>query len=257
MKTVILAGGLGTRITSVSEDLPKCLIEIGDMPIVQHIMYTYSYYGYNDFILCGGYKIKEVKKYFQDYHIMRNDVRYDLSNGQYETLNKANSKQIISVINTGFKNQTGSRLKQIRKFIDDKFFLTYCDALCDIDINKLLEYHNNSKKICTMSSVRIENKFGVLSFDENNNFKSFTEKPIENNSWINAGYFVCEKEIFDYIPEGDDTQFEKESIQNLIRDNQLNIFKHEGFWKCMDTKKDYLELQEMWENDAVWRKNEK
>lgn len=257
MKTVILAGGLGTRITSVSEDLPKCLIEIGGIPIVQHIMYTYSFHGHNDFILCGGHKIKEVKKYFLDYHIMQNDVRYDLSNGQYEILNKNNSKQIVSVINTGLRNNTGSRLKQIRKFIDDKFFLTYCDALCDIDINKLLDYHNNSQKICTMSCVRIQNKFGVLTFDENNNLKSFTEKPIENNSWINAGYFVCEKEIFDYIPEGDDIQFEKEPIQNLIKNDQLNIFKHEDFWKCMDTKKDYLELQEMWENNPVWIKNEK
>lgn len=253
MKTVILAGGLGTRMSSETENLPKPMIEIGNHPILWHIMQTYTYYGHNEFIICGGYKIEKIKRYFYEYHLMHHDVTFDLD-GNYEAIDPTHNNQKVSVINTGQDDQTGSRLKQVKRFIDDKFFMTYGDGLSDIDIGDLLKNHNDSKKICTMSSVKIQNKFGVLVFSENDTIKEFQEKPVDNNNWINAGYFVCEKEIFDYIPEGEDVQFEKEPLQNLIKDNQLNIFKHEGFWKCMDTKKDLLDLQKMWVDDPKWKK---
>jgi glucose-1-phosphate cytidylyltransferase len=241
-------------MSSATENLPKPMVKIGDHPIIWHIMQTYSYYNYSNFIICGGYKIKKIKKYFKDYHLFQHNIKFYPTSGRYDILEpKNNDKWSVSVINTGLKSQTGFRLKQISNFVEGKFFLTYGDGLCDINIENLLKNHNNSKKICTMSSVRIQNKFGVLDFDDDNNLKEFNEKPTSNNSWINAGYFVCEKEIFDYIPEGNNIQFEKEPIQNLIKDNQLNIFKHDGFWKCMDTKKDYLELQEMWLNNPKWK----
>ena len=252
MKTVILAGGLGTRMSSKTENLPKPMIEIGNHPILWHIMQTYTYYGYNEFIICGGYKIEKIKRYFYEYHLMHHDVTFDL-NGNYEAINPTHNNQKVSVIDTGQDDQTGSRLKQVKRFIDGRFFMTYGDGLSDINLQELLTYHTESRKICTMSAVKAQNKFGVLVFDDNDNIKEFKEKPISNNNWINAGYFVCEKEIFDYIPEGKDIQFEKEPLQKLIQDNQLNIYKHDGFWKCMDTKKDYEELNCMWLNTPKWR----
>lgn len=250
MKTIILAGGLGTRLSSKTSRIPKPLIRVGGHPILWHLMKIYSHYGYSDFIICGGYKVNQIKKYFANYYLNHYDIKYDFQNNNIEYLKKEEHPWNVSVIDTGLYSGTGSRIRKIKKQIHDTFLLTYGDGLSNININNLIEDHKRSKKICTMSTILPSSKFGVISFE--NEKTSFSEKPISNN-WINAGFFVCEPQIFDYIPEEDDCLWERTPLQNLFNDDQVNVYKHNGFWHCMDTPKDHLVLNEMWKNNPEWR----
>ena len=240
MKVVILAGGKGTRITEESQFRPKPMIEIVGKPILWHIMKEYSNYGFNDFVICAGYKQHMIKQWFADYFLRCSDVTFDYSEGKnvmqiHET---AIEPWKITVCDTGYDTMTGGRVKRIQKYVgDEPFMLTYGDGVCDVDIQKLVEFHKNHGKIATLTAVVIDQQKGVLDIAENNSVRSFREKSLSDGAMINAGYMVLQPEIFNYI-EGDNTVFEKAPIENLAKDGQLNAYVHDGFWKCMDTKRD-------------------
>lgn len=233
MKVVILAGGLGTRLAEETGVRPKPMVEIGGKPILCHIMKIYSHYGFNDFIICGGYKQEIIESYFMNNYFP----------GEWK----------IKLTDTGDSTMTGGRIKRIQQYINNEpFMLTYGDGVANIDLNKLIDTHKQSNKICTVSAVQPTGRFGGLKINhENNMVEKFEEKP--KDQWINGGFFVCNPEIFSYI-NGDDTIFEKEPLETLSTQGQLGCYKHEGFWKCMDTLKDKNDLNQMWnENKAEWK----
>lgn len=254
MKVVILAGGLGTRISEESHLKPKPMIEIGDKPILWHIMKLYSAYGYNEFIICCGYKQYVIKEYFADYYLHNCDVTFDFSaeNKMIVHSNEAEPWK-VTVIDTGLHTMTGGRIKRIRQHIgDNPFMLTYGDGVADIDITQILEFHKAHGKIGTMSAVRPEGRFGVLEL-EKNSVKSFREKDKNDGGWINCGFMVMEPTIFDYI-EGDQTTFEREPLERLAKEGQLECYKHKGFWQCMDTMRDKEKLESLWNSGcAPWK----
>lgn len=254
MKVVILAGGLGTRISEESHLKPKPMIEIGDKPILWHIMKLYSAYGYNEFIICCGYKQYVIKEYFADYYLYNCDVTFDFSaeNKMIVHSNEAEPWK-VTVIDTGLHTMTGGRIKRIRQHIgDNPFMLTYGDGVADIDITQVLEFHKAHGKIGTMSAVRPEGRFGVLEL-EKNSVKSFREKDKNDGGWINCGFMVMEPTIFDYI-EGDQTTFEREPLERLAKEGQLECYKHKGFWQCMDTMRDKEKLESLWNSGcAPWK----
>ncbi len=254
MKVVILAGGLGTRISEESHLKPKPMIEIGDKPILWHIMKLYSAYGYNEFIICCGYKQYVIKEYFADYYLHNCDVTFDFSaeNKMIVHSNEAEPWK-VTVIDTGLHTMTGGRIKRIRQHIgDNPFMLTYGDGVADIDITQVLEFHKAHGKIGTMSAVRPEGRFGVLEL-EKNSVKSFREKDKNDGGWINCGFMVMEPTIFDYI-EGDKTTFEREPLERLAKEGQLECYKHKGFWQCMDTMRDKEKLESLWNSGcAPWK----
>ena len=254
MKVVILAGGLGTRISEESHLKPKPMIEIGDKPILWHIMKLYSAYGYNEFIICCGYKQYVIKEYFADYYLHNCDVTFDFSaeNKMIVHSNEA-APWKVTVIDTGLHTMTGGRIKRIRQHIgDNPFMLTYGDGVADIDITQVLEFHKAHGKIGTMSAVRPEGRFGVLEL-EKNSVKSFREKDKNDGGWINCGFMVMEPTIFDYI-EGDKTTFEREPLERLAKEGQLECYKHKGFWQCMDTMRDKEKLESLWNSGcAPWK----
>ncbi len=254
MKTVILAGGLGTRISEESHLKPKPMIEIGDKPILWHIMKLYSAYGHNEFIICCGYKQYVIKEYFADYYLHNCDVTFDFSaeNKMIVHNNEAEPWK-VTVIDTGLHTMTGGRIKRIRQHIgDNPFMLTYGDGVADIDITQVLEFHKAHGKIGTMSAVRPEGRFGVLEL-EKNTVKSFREKDKNDGGWINCGFMVMEPAIFDYI-EGDQTTFEREPLERLAKEGQLECYKHKGFWQCMDTMRDKEKLENLWNSGcAPWK----
>lgn len=254
MKVVILAGGLGTRISEESHLKPKPMIEIGDKPILWHIMKLYSAYGYNEFIICCGYKQYVIKEYFADYYLHNCDVTFDFSaeNKMIVHSNEAEPWK-VTVIDTGLHTMTGGRIKRIRQHIgDNPFMLTYGDGVADIDITQVLEFHKAHGKIGTMSAVRPEGRFGVLEL-EKNSVKSFREKDKNDGGWINCGFMVMEPTIFDYI-EGDQTTFEREPLERLAKEGQLECYKHKGFWQCMDTMRDKEKLESLWNSGcAPWK----
>ncbi len=255
MKTVILAGGLGTRISEESHLKPKPMIEIGGMPILWHIMKEYSHYGYNDFIICAGYKQHVIKEYFADYYLHRSDITFDFSqeNKMIVHNNVAESWR-VTIVDTGLHTMTGGRVKRIREYIgDEPFMLTYGDGLCDVDLNKVVEYHKSHGKIATMTAINVGQRFGVLDIGRKGKVETFREKSELDSSVINGGYMVLQPEIFDYI-EGDKTVFEKEPLERLVDEGELMAYWHKGFWKCMDTKRDKEELEELWESGhAPWK----
>lgn len=257
MKVVILAGGYGTRISEESYLRPKPMIEIGGNPILWHIMKIYSYYGFNEFIICCGYKGYMIKEYFADYYLHNSDVTFDFANDNKMTIHSNVAEPWkVTLVDTGLDTMTGGRVKRIQKYIgNETFMLTYGDGVSDININKLLEFHKKSGKVATISAIQPGGRFGVLDIDENDNktVKSFIEKAKEDGGWINAGFMVLEPRIFDYI-EGDSTFLEKEPLENLARDNMLNAYKHYGFWQCMDTQRDKGMLEKLWKNNqAKWK----
>lgn len=255
MKVVILAGGFGTRISEESHLRPKPMIEIGGMPILWHIMKIYSSYGHNDFIICCGYKAHMVKEYFADYYLHRSDVTFDFSdNNNMIVHNNFAEPWKVTLVDTGLNTMTGGRIKRIEKYIDNEpFMLTYGDGVCNVDINKLVEYHKSHGKIATMTAINVGQRFGVLDINEENRINAFREKNDDDGSMINGGYMVLNPEIFNYI-EGDDTVFEKVPLETVANMGQLMAFKHEGFWKCMDTQRDKNQLEEMWESgNAPWK----
>ena len=254
MKVVLLAGGAGTRISEESQYRPKPMLEIGGMPILWHIMKEYSFYGFNEFIICAGYKQHMIKEWFADYFLHTSDVTFDFTNGNKLIVhNQKTEPWKVTVVDTGLNTMTGGRIKRIQKYIgDEPFFMTYGDGVCDVNIRDLLAYHQKYKKIATLTAVKVEQRFGVLEIQDGT-VKAFREKANMDSEPINAGYMVLEPGIFSYLAD-DQTIFEKEPLERLVSENQLSSFMHTGFWQCMDTKKEHDQLEKMWlDGTAPWK----
>lgn len=254
MKLLILAGGFGTRLSEETTLIPKPMVEIGGHPILWHIMKIYSQYGINDFIILLGYKGYIIKEYFANYFLHQSDVTFDLKNNKMTIHEQHSEPWNVTLIDTGLNTMTGGRVLRAKKYVgNEPFMLTYGDGVSDIDISKLIEFHKKHGKIATMTSVQPEGRFGALEFMGNGKITSFMEKPKGDGSWINAGFFVLQPEVFDYIKEGDATIFERAPLENLATDGELYTYHHEGFWKCMDTLRDKIALNEMCESgNAPW-----
>lgn len=247
MKVVLLAGGLGSRITEESRFRPKPMVELGGMPILWHIMKEYSYYGFNDFIICAGYKQHMIKEWFADYFLRRSDVLFDFTEGKEEisVLKQSCEPWKVAVIDTGINTMTGGRIRRIQKYIgDETFMMTYGDGVCDVDIQELLHFHKSHGKIATLTAVLQEQQKGVLDIAENNSVRSFREKREVDSSPINAGYMVLEPSIFEYLT-GDDCVFEQEPLQMLAERGELKSYRHKGFWQCMDNIREKEILEKM------------
>ena len=255
MKVVLLAGGFGTRLSEETDIRPKPMVEIGGKPILWHIMKIYSTYGFNEFVVLLGYKGYYIKEYFANYFLHQSDVTIDMSNGSMEVLNNSSEPWKVTLLDTGLHSMTGARIKKAQSFIgNEPFMLTYGDGVADIDIEELVDFHKSHGKSMTMTSTQPAGRFGALDIDENNKVNIFKEKPKGDGSWINAGYFVCEPKVFDYIAQGDSIIFEQEPLQNIAQDGELITFKHNGFWKPMDSLKDKNDLNELWDNNsAPWK----
>lgn len=258
IKVVILAGGFGTRVSEESHLKPKPMIKIGDKPMLWHIMKIYSHYGFNDFIICLGYKGYMIKEYFANYFLYQHDITIDVSSKNIEVHSKTSENWKVSLIDTGLNSLTGTRIKRIQKHIgNNTFMLTYGDGVADIDINALLKFHRSHGKLATVTSIQPEGKFGALDIDGNGIVRSFVEKPRGDSSWINGGFFVLEPDIFDYIKAEENVAWEKEPLESLAKAGQLVTYRHTGFWGCMDTLRDSKHLNILWETGkapwAVWK----
>ena len=255
MKVLLLAGGFGTRLSEETDIRPKPMVEIGGKPILWHIMKTYSQYGFNEFVVLLGYKGYYIKEYFANYFLHQSDVTIDMSNGQMEIHNNSSEPWKVTLLDTGLNSMTGGRIKRAQDFIgDEPFMLTYGDGVADINIKELVKFHKIHGKAMTMTSAQPDGRFGALDIDENNKVNEFKEKPKGDGSWINAGYFVCEPKVFDYITEGDSTVFEQAPLMNLAKDNEVYTYKHKTFWMPMDTLRDKNKLNELWDtNKAPWK----
>ena len=254
MKVVILAGGRGTRIQEESLIKPKPLIEIGSKPIIWHIMKTYSHYGFKEFVICCGYKGYLIKEYFANFSLHNSDVTIDIKKNEIKVHKNNNEDWKISLIDTGDDSLTGGRILRIKDFVDEEFLLTYGDGVADVNISKLIEHHKINKKIATMTIVQPQGRFGVVKFNTKNYLiKNFSEKLKSDGAWINGGFFVLNKKIFDYLKD-DFTIWEKEPLEKLSKENQLVAFRHEGFWYAMDTMRDKIFLENLWDaNKAPWK----
>lgn len=255
MKVLILAGGLGTRISEETEIRPKPMVEIGGKPILWHIMKIYSHYGFNEFVILLGYKSYVIKEYFANYFLHQNDVTFDLCNNRMEIHNNTCEPWKVTLLDTGIETMTGGRILRAHHFIgDETFMLTYGDGVADIDIHALLRFHKTHGKTLTMTAIQPEGRFGSVDSDSDGLIEKFFEKPKGDGAWINGGFFVCQPEVFDYIINGDAAVFEKQPLETLARDRQLYAYKHHGFWKCMDTLRDKIYLNNLWnQNQAVWK----
>ena len=255
MKVVILAGGYGTRISEESQFKPKPMIEIGGKPILWHIMKEYSYYGFDEFIICAGYKQHVIKEWFADYFLHNSDITFDFKGGSNDMIvhDKKLEPWRVTIVDTGVNTQTGGRVKRIRNYIgNETFMLTYGDGVCDINVKKLLEYHRERGKIGTVSVYNFGQNKGVLKVSDGD-VRSFREKSDLDGDLINIGYMVFEPQLFDLIP-GDATVFEQEPMDSLVRDNQLSAYTHSGFWQCMDTLREKEKLERLWESgEAPWK----
>jgi len=255
MKVVLLAGGFGTRLSEETDIRPKPMVEIGGKPILWHIMKIYSHYGYNEFVVLLGYKGYYIKEYFANYFLHQSDVTIDLKNNSMEIHNNSSEPWKVTLLDTGLHSMTGGRIKRAQKFIgNEPFMLTYGDGVSDINIKELVKFHKSHGKAITMTAVQPEGRFGALAITEENAVREFVEKPKGDGNWINAGFFVCEPKVFDYITNGDATIFEEEPLRNLAKDGEMFSFKHHGFWKPMDMLRDKIKLSEMWDkNQAKWK----
>lgn len=255
MQVVILAGGLGTRISEESHLRPKPMIDIGDMPILWHIMKIYSYYGFNDFIICCGYKGYMIKEYFADYYLHRSDVTFDFTQDNKMIIhNNVAEPWKVTVVDTGLNTMTGGRVKRIEKYITtDNFMLTYGDGVSDVNIKKLVAYHQQHEKLATITAIQPGGRYGVLDIDETNNIDEFKEKAIEDGGWINGGFMVLNRAIFKLIAD-DNTVLERYPLEQLAKQKQLVAYKHHGFWQCMDTLRDKVLLEDLNNSGrAPWR----
>jgi glucose-1-phosphate cytidylyltransferase len=255
MKVVILAGGYGTRISEESYLKPKPMIEIGDLPVLLHIMKYYCAFGFNDFIICCGYKGFLIKEYFSNYYLHNSDITFDFSSHNKMTIhNNIAEPWKVTLVDTGLDTMTGGRIKRIQRYVEgERFMMTYGDGLCDLDINELFEFHNLHKKTATLTAIQPVGRFGVLNIDEKNSVLNFNEKSKEDTGWINGGYMVLEPEIFDYLTD-DSTVFEKYPLEKLTEEKQLSAYKHKGFWQCMDTQRDKMQLEDLWNRgEAPWK----
>ena len=255
MKTVILAGGFGTRLSEETYLKPKPMVEIGGMPILWHIMKIYSHYGFNDFIICCGYKSFQIKDFFANYFLYRSDVTFDLSNNNMKIHSQKSEPWNVTLIDTGERTLTGGRLARVKQYLndDEPFFFTYGDGVSDININKLLEHHLKEGKEATLTAVQPPGRYGAISLVGNTVIK-FQEKPDGDLNWINGGFFVLNKKVINYIT-GDDCMWEDKPLNHLSNINQLSAYKHSGFWQPMDNIRDKNKLNELWEiKKAPWKK---
>lgn len=253
MKVVILAGGYGTRLSEETTLKPKPMVEIGGKPILWHIMKIYSHYGFNDFIICLGYKGYVIKEYFSNYFLHMSDVTFDMVNNSVETLEQYVEPWRITLIDTGQETMTGGRIKRIEKYVTETFMLTYGDGVGNINIKELVDFHTKHGKLATVTSVQPPGRFGALDIDNNHRVCKFFEKPSGDRSWINGGFFVLEPEIFKYI-SGDEAIWEGESMQQIASDGQLMSYQHHGFWQPVDTMREKNILEELWDGKkAPWK----
>lgn len=254
MKVLILAGGLGTRLSEETKLVPKPMVEIGGKPIIWHIMKIYSHYGFNEFIILTGYKSHVIKDYFVHYYQQYSDITVDMINNSVEIHRMKTEPWKVTMLYTGQDTMTGGRIKRAQDYVgDEPFMLTYGDGVSDVNIDELIKCHKNSGKVCTMTAVRPSGRFGALDISSEGMINSFKEKPDGDGNWINGGFMVCEAKVFDYITGGDSTIFEREPLEKMAKEGQLNAYKHKGFWKPMDTLNDKNKLTEMWmSGNAPW-----
>lgn len=256
MKVVILAGGFGTRISEESHLKPKPMIEIGGMPIIWHIMKLYSYYGFNDFVICAGYKQYVIKEYFSNYFLHKSDITFDFASDKQDMIIHNNYAEPwrVTVVDTGLMTMTGGRIKRVKEYLgDEPFMVTYGDGVSDVNITDLFEFHKKHGKKMTLTGVCPEGRFGVLDFSSNGGVQRFREKNRQDSGWINGGFLVCEPEVLEYI-SGDNIMLEYEPMEQLAAEGELMCYKHYGFWQCMDTLRDKEKLEKMWgEHNAPWK----
>jgi glucose-1-phosphate cytidylyltransferase len=256
MKVVIFAGGLGTRISEETDARPKPMVEIGGKPILWHIMKMYSQNGFNEFIICLGYKGYIIKEYFMHYFIHNSDITIDLGDNKVEVHGTNTESFKVTLVDTGLDTKTGGRLKQVKKYLgNEDFMLTYGDGVSDVDLKKLLSFHKTHNKIATVTAIQMDSRFGGMDVAGNGEVISFREKAKDESKWINGGFFVLKPEVFNYL-EGDmnEMMWEDEPLEKLTGDNQLAAYKHKGFWKCMDALRDKLELEALWQSgQAKWK----
>lgn len=255
MKVVLLAGGYGTRISEESQFKPKPMIEIGSMPILWHIMKLYSSYGFNEFVICAGYKQHVIKEWFADYFLHTSDITFDFTQDDKIIVhNKRAEKWKVTVVDTGLNTMTGGRLKRIKSFLDNEpFFMTYGDGVSNVNIEELLKFHKSHGKMATLTAVKPDSRFGVLDISDDNQINAFREKNQVDSDYINTGFMVLEPEVLDYI-EDDSIMFEREPLEFLAKNEHLMCYKHDGFWQCMDTLRDKQKLEKLWnDNKAPWK----
>ncbi len=257
MKAVILAGGLGTRISEETHLKPKPMVEIGGRPILWHILKIYSHHGINDFVICAGYKGYIIKEYFANYFLHMSDVTFDIEKNQMEVHTRNAEPWRVTVVDTGEETMTGGRLQRVREFLgDEPFCFTYGDGVADIDVTALVDFHRRHGKAATMTAVQPPGRYGALTFrkDEPDSVSQFQEKPDGDGAWINGGFFVLQPQAIDYITGGDGTYWEREPLEKLAADGQLSAYRHRGFWRPMDTLRDRNHLDEMWTSgSAPWK----
>jgi glucose-1-phosphate cytidylyltransferase len=255
VKVVLLAGGFGTRISEESQYKPKPMIEIGGMPILWHIMKSYSHYGFNDFVICAGYKQHVIKEWFADYFLHTSDITFDFTQGNKMIVHDQHCEPWkVTVVDTGLNTMTGGRIKRIQKYIgSEPFMMTYGDGVCDVDINKLVTFHKSHGRIATLTAVMYDQSKGILNIESDHSVHSFREKSALDSAPINAGFMVLQPEIFDYL-KGDSCVFEREPLEKLASEGQLMSYIHKGFWQCMDTKREKDNLEQMWNSgNAPWK----
>lgn len=256
MKVVILAGGFGTRISEESQFKPKPMVELGGMPILWHIMKQYSHYGFNEFVICAGYKQHVIKEWFADYFLHTSDVTFDFSNGKGDMIVHKNTAEPwkVTIVDTGLNTLTGGRVKRVKEYLNNEpFFLTYGDGVSDVDIGKLLEYHKSHGKLVTLTSVNPGQRYGMLDIDDTGKINEFREKAQGDGFMINGGFMVCEPGMIGYI-DGDHQMLEREPLMKVAADGQLMAYKHDGFWQCMDTVREKQMLEKLWaEGKAPWK----
>jgi glucose-1-phosphate cytidylyltransferase len=256
MKVVMLAGGLGTRISEETDARPKPMVEIGGKPMLWHIMKIYSHYGFNEFIICLGYKGYLIKEYFMHYFLHNSDITIDIGNNNVEVHGTPSESFKVTLVDTGLNTKTAGRLKQVQKYVgNEDFMFTYGDGVSDINIKELLAFHKQQNKIATVTAVQMDARFGGMDVSESGEVTSFREKVKDEAKWINGGFFVLKTEVFSYL-QGDvnNMMWEDEPLENLTADNQLGAYKHKGFWKCMDALRDKIELEALWQaGQAKWK----
>lgn len=256
MKVVIFAGGLGTRISEETEIKPKPMVEIGGKPILWHIMKIYSHYGFNDFIICLGYKGYAIKEYFMHYYMHNSDMTIELGNNKVD-VHYTNAESFkVTLVDTGLETKTAGRLKRVQSYIgNEDFMLTYGDGVANIDVKKLVDFHKSHGKAATVTAIQPEARFGGMELSDKNEVVNFKEKPKGDGKWINAGFFVLKPEVFDYLDENsDDIMWEDAPLEKLSKHQQMLAYKHDGFWKCMDAMRDKIELEELWKvKKAPWK----
>jgi glucose-1-phosphate cytidylyltransferase len=255
MKVVILAGGLGTRLSEETALKPKPMVEIGGQPMLWHVMKIYSSFGFNEFVICLGYKGYIIKEYFANYYRHQSNITIDLSDNSTEVHGSQAEPWKVTLIDTGKDTQTGGRIKRIKPYVNNEpFMLTYGDGVGAVNIKELLDFHKKNKKLLTVTAVQPSGRFGALNIDNNNSVISFLEKPKGDGAWINGGFFVCEPKIFDYIDDDDSIIWERDPMEKLAKAGEMAAYKHEKFWKPMDTLRDRIELESLWENnEAPWK----